>query len=454
MLLFLGGGSLWLACNVPPSRSGQDQVGVSAFFGLLGVGVIAFFGYVILECLTTYQLDADGITRRSWKGMQAMRWSDVTRFEAGGGANSELVLTDFQSNKLSIQRGLMGGTSLAELNQQLDSYLAPIRERQLRDMGGINNVYHPKRGAAWAGVIMTLVVGAMLAFCLAQPVPSDQQWAFVGVMLIFGSIELLFLYLTVLSFTHSLIFTEDGITDTSVFKTRHIPFHHVTSVMSRTVSTKNGSCDLTTIEGDGQKIVLTSQAKDYELLVDYIRRHVDMAAARQGEVQAQEIQRKTEKQQRVLLPIFAAIYMLFLCGLGWSSLREGNTRMIHYHLMDAQGQTAKGRIIGRDMQSGSKHTTYLLQYAFEDASGQHIESASPVSWDDYERARVGMSAQVIYVPERKDVCRLAQSIGRNQAEGKVRSGYTLLVLGTLLPILIAITPFLKGKRKKEAATSA
>ena len=452
MLCLIGGGSLWLAWDVD-SRVSSRHGGVSAFFGLLGVGAIALFGYTILECLTAYRVDTDGITRRGWNGEQQMRWGDVTHFEARGGVDSQLTLTDFQNNKLSIQRGMMGGAKLAELNQLLDTYLAPIRERQLQDMGGINNVYHPKRSAAWAGVIMTTLVGAMLAFIAAQSVPSNQQGAFVVLMVLFGGIELLFMYGTILGFTHSLIFTTDGITDTSVFRTRHIPFQSVSSVMSRRVSTKNGSYDLTTVEGNGQKIMLTSHANDYELLVEYIRSHVDTGARQQGEVKAEEIQRKNDKQSRVLLPVIAVIYMTFLVGFGVSSLRDGKARMEHYHLMDAQGQTATGRITGKDTERGSKHTTYLLQYAFEDRNGQRVQSASPVSWEDYAGTRVGASARVIYVQGRKDVSRLEQSIGRKQAEGKVRSGYMLLVLGTVFPILLAITPFTR-KRKQARETPA
>ncbi len=448
MLCLMGGGSLWLAWDVD-SRVSSRHGGVSAFFGLLGLGIIALFSYIILECLTAYRVDADGITRRGWNGEQQMRWSDVTHFAAGGGADSALMLTDYQNNKLSIQRGMMGGAKLAELNQLLDTHLAPIRERQLSEMGGINNVYHPKRSAAWAGVIMTTLVGAMLAFIAAQPVPSNQQGAFIAVIIIFGGIELLFVYLTILGFTHSLMFTADGITDSSVFRARHIPFRSVSSVMSRRVSTKNGSYDLTTVEGEGQKIMLTSHANDYELLIDYIRSHVDAGAKQQGEAKSEEIQRKNDKQAKILLPILAVVYMLFLGGIGVWSLREGNERMEHYRLMDTQGKTAAGRITGKDTQNGGKHTTYLLQYAFDDANGQHIQAASPVSWEDYAGTRVGASARVIYVPGRKNVSRLEQSIGRKQAEGKVRSGYMLLVLGTVFPILLAITPF--TRKRKQAA---
>ncbi len=254
-----------------------------AFVGVMlllagGQGALALWGLV--ELFTTYGIDADSITRKGWNGAKRMAWSDVTHFEGEGGESSQLTLTDYQGNKLRIQRGLIEKTSLYELNRLLNKHLAPVCERQLSEIGGINNIYHPKRGLTGAGIIMVTVVGGMLIFVCMQPVRPGEQAAFVLVVLFMGSMLLLFVYGLILALTQYLMFTPDGITEGSVFRTRHIPFHAITSVTSQTVHTQHTHYDQTTIEGDGQKIKLTSHAKDYEQLTAFIRRNVDTAAKR------------------------------------------------------------------------------------------------------------------------------------------------------------------------------
>ncbi len=413
------------------------------------VGFLCVYG--LLESFTVYEVDAQGVTRRGWNGARTLFWPEIARFEANGQDDSELTFVDAAGSKISIQRGLLGAKQVGELNVLLEPHLAVLRERQKRDIGVLDNVYRPKKDMAWAGVFMSLIVGLMLLFIAMQPLKASDYWAAALVYLFLGSMELLFLYATVHAYTDTLTVTAFGLVEKDLFKTREIRFGEVTSLMSRTVQSKSDSWEVTTIQGNGVKIALTAKMKDYDLLLDYIRAHSDTAAKQEGVAQAKELKRKNDKQTRVLLPILAGIYMVFLCGVGLKILRDGNEHMEHYRLMDAQGRTTTGQITGKSIESGSKHTTYLLRYAFNDSNGQRIESLSPVSREDYAQTQAGTSAQVIYVPGRRDVSRLEQSVGRKKAEADVRSGYLFIIMGVVFPLLLTLTVLRKRKTSIEDA---
>jgi hypothetical protein len=411
-------------------------------------GSVGLFGlYGLLEAFVVYEVAADSITRRAWNGQRMMRWSEVARVDVSGQRDSELVLSDGLGQKPSLQRGLMSQKHVMAFNTLLEPYLAPVRERQLRDVGSLNSVYYPKRGTTWAGVTMLVIVGfIMLFFFSMMPVPSDEWWVvaiLMGFIVVGG---LFFLWLTISAYTTALTVTNYDLKESSAFKTRQISFQRVTSLMSRTVTVKNGSFELTTIEGAGQKISITSQMKDYALQVTYIRQHVDSKAQSRGEVKAQEMNTKEQKQQRVFLPIFALINFVLLGGFGINEIKDGNTRLADYRLLQTQGQQAQGRILSTNTK-GSKSVTYLIKYAFEDTEGRTLVRSSPVSHDDYSTARISAPVQVTYIPGSDHISMIAQSIGKRKAEGDVRTGYFFIGFACLLTPLIALTPYMKRKKQ-------
>ncbi len=419
-----------------------------AIFLLMGGGVGAFCLYGLLESFVSYTVDGTGVTRQGWNGTQEMRWSDVARFDVSGQRDSTLTLRDNSGRKLEIERGLMSAATVAELNTLMEPYLAPLRERQIREVGAIDNVYRPKRVVGWIGVGFTLMLGLGTAFFASMPQRAGEEGAFIAMMVIMGSFVLMTLGMAAYGFTHSLTITASGLTESSLFRTREIPFHHVTAVGSRMVATKNGSFELTCVEGDGQKINLTSQMKDYSILVEYIRNHVNTEARATGEVHSKEMTEKQQRQQRKALPVIAGIYLLMFGGLGGWMIQRASTKLANYRLVETQGQRAQGQITGWYTE-GSKTTSYVIKFAFDDASGHHLQGASPVARNFYQTARVGAPVQVVYVPNTSNFM-LAQSIGKSKAEADIRMGYIQIGAGVLVVILLFATYL---TRKKSATTT-
>ena len=212
------------------------------------------------------------------------------------------------------------------------------------------------------------------------------------------------------------------------------------------VSTKNGTFELTTIEGDGQKIGLTSQMKDYPVLMEYIRRLVNEQARETGQEKAQEITAKEQRQQRILLPIVAVIYGLMFIGFGIWFLQTGNSKLGNYRLLEARGVTTPGHVVGTDMR-GSKSTTYYIDYAFQDASGVNHKGESPVNYSDYQNARRGQPVTVKYLPDQTNTCMIVQSIGKSKATNDIRLGYLNITLGVVTPLLLVFGSLNKKKRR-------
>lgn len=448
LILLLGAGGLYFVFfPVNQSLDTQMLMARTVFFLMAG-GVGALGLYYLLESFVSYTVDGTGVTRQGWNGTKEMRWSDVARIDVSGQRDSTLTLSDNGGRKLEIQRSVMSAATVAELNTLMEPYLAPVRELQMREVGGIDNVYRPTRVLGWIGAGLTLMMGLMTAFFATIPQRAGEEGAFIVMMVMMGGFVLLGLGLAAYGFTHSLTITQSSLTESSLFRTREIPFHHVTAVGSRMVATKNGSFELTCVEGDGQKINLTSQMKDYSLLVEYIRNHVNTEARATGEVQAQERTEKQKRQQRKALPVVAGIYLLVCSGIGGWVIQRANTKLANYRLMETQGQRGEGQITGWYME-GSKTTSYVLKFAFDDASGHHLQGASPVARELYQTARVGAPVQVVYVPNTSNFM-LIQSIGKSNAEAELRRGYMLIGGGVLMVILLLATSL---KRKKPATTT-
>jgi hypothetical protein len=324
-----------------------------------------------------------------------------------------------------------------------------VRERQQREVSMPGRVYYPTRNAAWAGIVMMVLIGVMVVTFCFMPVPADQRIYFNGIMAFLAAIGLLFGALTVALFTDRIVFTEQGITQRRWFRTHEIPFHHVASVMSRMQTYKGSSWEITTIEGDGHKAVFTSKMPDYPVVLDFVKAHVDRHAQEQGATAAVEVKKKEEKQARIAIPIVAIFYFLLLGGFGLWFIHRGNERLSDYVRMDREGRRTVGHITGMH-EGASKSARYLLEYEFE-ADGKKIASSSPVTYDDYIRARVGAPLHVIYVPRQPHTCRAEQSIGRQSAEGDIHVGYLNIAMACVLTPVLLLSPYFKKKKTENAA---
>lgn len=417
-------------------------------FLLMGGGMGLFMGYGLLESFAVYQADETSVARRAWNGTREMRWSQVDRYDMSGQKDSTCVLFDESGGKLPIHLTLLDKKSQTELRALLQKQLSPLRERQLRNIGSTQKTYYPSRTAAGAGLFLVVLFGVMLLFFGFMPVPPEQRTFQASVLFMMAAAELYFVYLTMQSYTRVLSVTAHELNDKDLFRTKRIPFHHVTAIWSREVRGKNSTWEVTVLEGDGQKISFTSRTKDYDLLVQYLRTHTGQQAVQEGQVKAEEVKQKTAKQAKVLLPVIGLIYFLLLGGMGLWMLRQGNARMMDYRLMDTQGRTVTGQILGAQ-DTHKKSARYLIQFAFE-VDGQRIQSASPVSQNDYQQAQVGAPVTVTYVPGQPHICRIPQSIGKRQAEGNIRVGYMNLVLGAVTLAAIVLLPRFKRKTPASA----
>lgn len=399
----------------------------------------------LLESFVTYIIDESGVVRQGWNGRKEMRWADVVQVNMSGQKDATIKLRDALGTELTIHRLFISKDGNNQMNSLLGPYLAPILERQTRDFGSLDTVYTHKRALGWLGAFMAVLIGCMIAlFFLTPHQTSDDAiaWILIPLMLLMFLVPLaLMLY----GFSYRLTITSIGLVESSVFKKKEIPFHHVTSVGSRMVATKNSSFELTTIEDDNQKININSNMKDYSILLEYIKKRVSEGAKETGEVKAEEVTEKQKQQQRKMLPIVAGIYALLFIGIGVWMLKEGNTKLEHYRLLEVQGVQTRGEVTGRDMR-GSKSTTYYIDYQFKDANGVTQRGESPVQYDDYANARIGQPAQVIYVPGRNDVGMLSNSIGKSKAENNVRMGYFNIALGFVAPGLILFSMLRNNKK--------
>ncbi len=413
-------------------------------FALLFGGIELMAVYGLLESFTVYRTDVDGISRRAWNGTKRLEWRNLTRYSADGQRDGAIKLTDHQGRRLTVTFILLGKAATSELREIIEAHLTTQYEKQLDEVGAFQKTWYPSRSAGFAGILLLFMIGGMALFLSIQPVPDDQRIAFWIVMLMVAGMGALFLWATIYAISRTLTISSDGLTDRTVFRTRQIPFSRVTSVMSRTVHTKSGTTEFTTIKGDGQKIILQLTMTDYPLLLAFIHKNVAPTAGERGQIAAIELKSKQEKQARIFLPIIASIYFLFLGGMGSKSVRDANEHLAHYHLMDTQGRTMTGQITGRETK-GSKTTRYLLDFAF-DAGGTRVDSASPVPYENYSYTRIGSAASIIYVPSQPNICRLTNSIGREGAEAEVRRGYYYLIVAFVVTPVLGLTPFFKRKK--------
>ena len=150
------------------------------------------------------------------------------------------------------------------------------------------------------------------------------------------------------------------------------------------------------------------------------------------------------------MPGYALVLFLIFVGMGVYTVRGGQAALERYRLLDTRGQAASGQVTGKSM-TGSKNTRYLLDYTFTDAGGARRDGVSPVSSSVYYATQTGGPVSVTYLPDRKNVATIGQSVGKRDAQTDVHAGYFLIVLGCALASFLALVPFLARRNALGAA---
>ena len=441
MFLMIGVSPLWLAWSLPQHESAASFWTGRIVFGLMGLLCIWYFGWGLLEWFTVYEVDTDGISRRAWNGSRRLYWSDLTRFKASGHKDGSIKLTDSQNGELTIHFSLLNARNNLELREIIAPHLDGLRERQLREIGILNTVYRPNRERYVIGGVASLLLGAFfftgVVMSAARPTPD------VAGAVVFGGVFLLILllgaWMLILAGTRTLAVTQEGIVDSSRFGSRTLLFHQITALMTREVMYKGDKWEITRLQGDAKrKIVLTSKMEDYPLLVEFIRARVPPSAQQQGEAQAEESKVKERKQERVIIPVCAAIILVMFTGFGLSTLATSVPILAQQRQIDAQGRTMRGQVT-RHIESGGKNDPYRIEFAFTDGQQQRV-GVSPVLYSEYQQARTGDAVEVQYVPGQPALSRLTHSISRRRAVIEIVTALFQLLCGlVLMPYVVYIT---------------
>lgn len=430
-------------------RSAVAAWALRLFFGLGGAGMLWHFGYGLLECFTVYALDENGITRYAWNGTRALQWSDLARYEASGHVQGTVTLLDHQNRALLIYFSLLSARRNAELRALLAPHLAPLAERQLRDIGSLNTVYRPFRNLRiLCGVICIALSGLFVVMPLTDHAAFDPLWLLVPFFVGFLGMLALGVWFLLHGLTYALTITPQGITESNCFRTTRLPFEQVTSlwVSEPTHDSKQGA--VTTLEGNGVSIRLSSSMKDYSLLVHYIRARVSAAAIQRGDAIAQASQAKVVRQSRVLLPILLTVVPTVCMGFGLNMVVRSAQSLSRYRLLDTQGITATGQVLESEA-TGDKNKPYVIRYTFASANGRRMESVDPVFHADYQRLCKGDAVHVRYVPGQPAISAIAQSVGRRYAVGDIFMGSIFVACAAGIPLVV----FWEARSKRRAASN-
>jgi hypothetical protein len=127
------------------------------------------------------------------------------------------------------------------------------------------------------------------------------------------------------------------------------------------------------------------------------------------------------------------VCLLLMAGFLVYGIRQASGRLANQDALDRHGVTTTGPIEGKHI-TGSKSRLYLIDYQFQ-LNGTTYNHSSPVIFADYEATQPGQPVTITYLPDRPDICRAQQSIGRSEAEGLQRSLYLSMGLLVLLPFV-------------------
>ncbi len=338
----------------------------------------------------------------------------------------------------------------AELRALLAPHLAPLAERQLRDIGSLNTVYRPLRNLRiLCGVMCIALSGLFVVMPLADPAAFDPLWLLVPFFVGFLGMLALGVWFLLRGLTYALTITPQDITESNCFRARCLPFPQVTSLWVSEPSHDSKQGAVTSLEGNGVHIRLSSSMKDYPLLIHYIRARVSAASIQRGDAIAQANQAKAARQSRVLLPILLTVVPTVCAGFGLNMVVHSAQSLSRYRLLDAQGIATTGQVLESEA-TGDKNKPYVIRYTFASASGRRMESVDPVFHADYQRLHKGDAVHVRYAPDQPDISAIAQSVGRRYAAGDIFMGSIFVACAAGLPFIV----FWEARVKRRAASNA
>ncbi len=406
------------------------------------------------EAMAVYLVDTEGITKRRGSSVQRLVWRNLAGFGTGGTpTTNRLTLIEDTGKRLQITLGFLKASDSQELSALLEPHLAPLRAQRMREIEIAGQTFHPE----WQTAGLFLALSALIFFGMAgwglatPPSAENPRMGLYFCAAFFGAIGMgcLALCLYLLTLTRTLNSYE--IVERCLFYTRRIAFGQVQSLMTRSVSTKNGSTEVTAIQGNGRQIRLYASIPDYALLRDYLRAHVSLEAQERGSTEVAQVQRKEARQAGWIGLVCILLLLGMLGGMGSVALRKNEARLSRSEQMDARGQTAPGHILGTYLGSrGRDH--YLILFAFR-VNGREYHSASPVTQEDYDSTRIGQMIWVTYLPENPQICRARQSIGEQNARLAIRAVYIQLGVA-IVAILLLIPSYLRRIRKQLAKPAA
>jgi hypothetical protein len=102
------------------------------------LAVLAFASILTLvESLTVYETDSDGITRIAWNGARRVRWAQISRFRMRGAMTrpgdsrvrgGTLSLGDNEGRKLTVYFAFIGADSRSALLRIVKPYLESVQQ--------------------------------------------------------------------------------------------------------------------------------------------------------------------------------------------------------------------------------------------------------------------------------------------------------------------------------------
>lgn len=448
MVSFFGFSTFYFAAIATVQRvieqAGKDAwllvIGVP--FGLFALGIGVLFLYGTVEAFTRVKVDERGVTKQAVYGTRRMDWAYIVSEKMGSKHDSSITLIDDAGHRLRLEPGLLRDPD-GLLRAVIDEKLAHLQAAEQRQFGAVTHTYMPERGFGWLWLMLTLMFGGFGGMGLAD---AEVRSTALGVSLMvvwFAFFVLPFVLLTLHSFTRRVTVTGGAITDISLLRRRAIALDRIESLMVRDVQNKNGTMNITTVVGGGQKITLTDIMPEYLLIRDFLKERAGLQAEKQG---LEALPSHERKINRRVFAIIATFFVLAGGGASGYMLQEAGARLAQYALMDTHGTRAQGKVTKQYRTDDP--TRYLITYAYQ-VNGQGFERTSPVTKSDFAASSVGQAVTVIYVPEQPGLARLTNSIGRTQVERQRWFGIGFLIFSLLSPFLI-FAMIRKEEKKREA----
>ncbi len=212
-----------------------------------------------------------------------------------------------------------------------------------KDFDGVGNLYRPKRGLGWLGLIWGVLMGLATAMCAFTP-REGQESGFIAMMVMLGSFLLLLIGMMIYGFTYWIQITAGGLREGTLFRTYDIPFHQITAIGTRTQANRDGSTDITRIEGNGRKITFESSMKDYPMLIACIRRNVGSEVQNDEATASAHFTAEYARQERKRWTTMLWMAFFMLAAIGSWKIQQGIGILMESHRTYAQKRPASDGI--------------------------------------------------------------------------------------------------------------